>query len=110
MTCLFFTVWTRTQRASWRDLSASSKICWLEPLRTIVQASFLLQPENLITLSSPIRISSIESQVPKISSLRSGLSKVERIYAPKAAEILYIPSKSACYITKIPLSTKSCSG
>ncbi len=53
-----------------------------------MQASFLLHPENFITLSSPISIYSIESQVPKTSSFLSGLSKVERIYAPSAADIL----------------------
>jgi len=44
-----------------------------------VHASFLLQPENFITLSSPMRISSMESQVPKTSYDLSGLSKVETI-------------------------------
>ena len=63
-------------------------MCWLEPLRTMVQASLRLQPENLMTLSYPIRIYSIESQVPSTSSERSGLSKVDRISAPRAAEIL----------------------
>jgi len=82
----------------------------LDPLKTIVHASFLLQPENLITLSSPIKISSIESHVPRTSSLLSGLSKVDTISAPRAAEILYIPSKSACSITMIPFSTSNCSG
>ena len=77
-------------------------MCELEPLRTIVQASFRLHPENLITLSYPIKIYSIESQVPNTSSDLSGLSKVETISAPKAAEILSIPSKSACSMTKIP--------
>lgn len=65
MTSLFLIVCTKTQRASWSDLSASSKRCLEEPLKTIVQASFLLHPENLMTLSSPIKIYSIESHVPK---------------------------------------------
>lgn len=34
-----FTVWARTQRASCRDLSASSRICWVAPRKTMVQAS-----------------------------------------------------------------------
>jgi hypothetical protein len=57
----------------------------------MVQASLRLQPENLITLSYPMSIYSIESQVPRIYSLLSGLSNVDTIYAPKAAEILSIP-------------------
>lgn len=75
-----------------------------------MQASFLLQPENLMTLSYPIRIYSMESQVPSTSSALSGLSKVDTISAPSAADILSIPSKSACSMTMIPFSTRSCSG
>jgi hypothetical protein len=71
-------------------------MCWLDPLKTMVHASFRLHPENLITLSYPIKIYSMDSHVPRTSSDRSGLSKVERISAPRAAEILSIPSKSAC--------------
>ena len=97
----FFTVVTNTHNASCNDLSTSSRICDDAPLKIIVHASFLLHPENLITLSSPIIISSIKSQWPRTYSLLSGASNVDKISAPVAAAILSIPSKSACSITVI---------
>jgi hypothetical protein len=45
----------------------------------------------LITLSSPIRISSIEPHFPSTSYALSGESKVETISAPRAADILSMP-------------------
>lgn len=58
-TLLFLTVLTNTQIASWKERSASSKMCLEEPLKTMVQDLLDLHPENLMNLSSPIRISSI---------------------------------------------------
>lgn len=43
------TVWDSTQRASWMDLSASSRKCWLLPRSTMEQAAPPAQPENRVT-------------------------------------------------------------
>jgi len=94
--------------ASWRDLSASSRIWLPEPLNIILHASFLAHPENLIILSSPIIISEMLAHYPRVAGF--GASKVERISAPRTAESLSIPSKSACSITITPASARSCSG
>lgn len=40
------TVCVRTHRASCNERSASSRICFVAPLMTIVQASFIAQPEK----------------------------------------------------------------
>ena len=40
------TVWERTQRASWMDRSASSRICWVAPRSTMVHASPSSTPVN----------------------------------------------------------------
>ena len=52
-------VFIRAHNTSWIDRSASSNKWLDEPLKTIEQASPYLQPENLISLSSPIITSSI---------------------------------------------------
>jgi len=44
------------------ERSASSKIWLVAPRKTMVQASPAATPSNLISLSSPIMISSITSQ------------------------------------------------
>jgi len=75
-----FTVWLKTHKASWIERSASSKIWLVAPRKTIVHASPAATPENLISLSSPIIISSIRSQWPSLTS--SGWSKVEAISPP----------------------------
>mmetsp|Transcript_14826 Transcript_14826/g.39379 ORF Transcript_14826/g.39379 Transcript_14826/m.39379 type:complete len:223 (-) Transcript_14826:657-1325(-) len=101
-------VWNRTASASWRERSASSRM-WLDaPRSTIVHASPSWQPENLITLSSPIMISSILLQNPSLVS--SGLSKVEAMSAPSTAAMRSVPSKSECSMAITPASLKSWSG
>ena len=106
----FLTVVTNTHNASCNDLSTSSRICEDAPLKIIVHASFLLHPENFMTLSSPIIISSIKSQWPSTYGPLSGASKVDNISAPVAAAILSIPSKSACSMTVIFWSANNYSG
>ena len=61
MIFLSLTILESTHKASCSDLSASSNKCYDEPLNTILQALFNLQPENLINFDSPIIISSTRS-------------------------------------------------
>mmetsp|Transcript_43568 Transcript_43568/g.100360 ORF Transcript_43568/g.100360 Transcript_43568/m.100360 type:complete len:223 (-) Transcript_43568:961-1629(-) len=107
-TLVSVTVWYNTAKASCNDRSASSKT-WVDaPLRTMAQASPCTQPENLITLSSPIIISSILSQKP--SCALSGSSKVDRMSAPSTAANRSVPSKSECSMAITPASLNSWSG
>mmetsp|Transcript_7021 Transcript_7021/g.7135 ORF Transcript_7021/g.7135 Transcript_7021/m.7135 type:complete len:222 (-) Transcript_7021:141-806(-) len=102
------TVSVSTHRASCRDLSASSRRWEEAPRRMIEQACPLLQPENLINLSSPTMISSIREHSPRVD--RSGRSNVLVISPPVTAANLSIPSKSACSILTTPASVNICSG
>mmetsp|Transcript_10549 Transcript_10549/g.48495 ORF Transcript_10549/g.48495 Transcript_10549/m.48495 type:complete len:223 (+) Transcript_10549:174-842(+) len=107
-TRLSFTVDTSTQSASWRDRSASPSTCDDAPRSTMVHASPFATPLNLMSLSSPIMISSIKSQVPR--TLPSGSSKVEQISPPVTSASRSTPSKSACSMDATPLSLSTCSG
>uniref|UniRef100_A0A6B0V1C8 Putative secreted protein n=1 Tax=Ixodes ricinus TaxID=34613 RepID=A0A6B0V1C8_IXORI len=107
-TRLSFTTCERTQRASWSERSASSRICWVAPRSTMVQASPRGTPENLSSLSSPIITSSIRSHVPSRTS--SGLANVDTISPPVTRARRSMPSKSACSMAMTPASANSCSG
>mmetsp|Transcript_32759 Transcript_32759/g.80704 ORF Transcript_32759/g.80704 Transcript_32759/m.80704 type:complete len:225 (-) Transcript_32759:984-1658(-) len=102
------TVLVSTHRASCSERSASHST-WLEaPRSTMVHASPLATPLNLISLSSPIMISCTSSHVP--STLPVGSSKVEQISPPVTSARRSTPSKSACSMDATPWLDSSCSG
>lgn len=85
-------------------------MCELAPLSTMVHASLDLHPLNRMTLSSPNIISEMLEAKPRTSSALSGLLKVDKISAPVDLANLSIPSKSACSMTRTPLSANNYSG
>mmetsp|Transcript_17157 Transcript_17157/g.52779 ORF Transcript_17157/g.52779 Transcript_17157/m.52779 type:complete len:222 (-) Transcript_17157:1071-1736(-) len=102
------TVRDSTQSASWSDRSASSRTCVDAPRSTTVHASPDAQPLKRMSLSSPIMISSMRSQVPSVA--RSGRSNVEQMSAPNTAARRSTPSKSACSMAMTPHFAKISSG
>mmetsp|Transcript_2277 Transcript_2277/g.8764 ORF Transcript_2277/g.8764 Transcript_2277/m.8764 type:complete len:235 (+) Transcript_2277:1530-2234(+) len=105
---LSLTVAVNTQSASCSDRSASPSTCEDAPRNTIVHASPFATPLNLISLSSPIMISSTKSHVP--NTLPAGSSKVEQISPPVTSARRSTPSKSACSMDVTPLLINTCSG
>mmetsp|Transcript_13009 Transcript_13009/g.55492 ORF Transcript_13009/g.55492 Transcript_13009/m.55492 type:complete len:223 (+) Transcript_13009:203-871(+) len=103
-----FTVLTNTHSASCKDRSASPSTCDDAPLKTIVHASPLATPLNLMSLSSPIMISSTRSHVPR--TFPDASSNVEQISPPVTSARRSTPSKSACSMDVTPLFINTCSG
>lgn len=98
-----------TASASWRERSASSRMCPDAPRNTIVDARAHGRPEKRSNVSSPIIISSSRSHVPSCTS--PGVSKVLATSAPPRTKLRRsTPSKSACSIHVIPCFAKYCYG
>mmetsp|Transcript_14673 Transcript_14673/g.37231 ORF Transcript_14673/g.37231 Transcript_14673/m.37231 type:complete len:225 (+) Transcript_14673:185-859(+) len=107
-TRLSCTVWLSTHSASCSERSASSST-WLDaPRNTMEHASALATPLNLISVSSPIMISSTSLHDPSDTFL--GSSKVEAMSPPVTSARRSMPSKSACSIAITPASANSSSG
>mmetsp|Transcript_19685 Transcript_19685/g.66171 ORF Transcript_19685/g.66171 Transcript_19685/m.66171 type:complete len:235 (+) Transcript_19685:372-1076(+) len=107
-TLVCLTVCESTQSASWRDRSASSRMCVLAPRSTMLQASALGTPEKRMSLSSPIITSSMSSASPRVTW--SGVSKVLTMSPRVTSASCAMPSKSACSMTMTPFSPRRCSG
>ena len=87
------TVLDNTQRASCRERSASSNTCVDAPLNTTVHSSPDAQPENRISLSSPIK--SLDQITVPVSR---GRSKLE-VFAPSTAASAPCPRNPMFYRT-----------